>query len=207
MAMRILIADDDPTSLAALVATLQRRGDEVVAVSSGTEALEALQRPDAPRVAILDWIMPGIDGVEVIRRIRAGETDQPPHIIIVTARGDKANIVEGLGSGADDYVCKPYDPDELRARVDVGRRMLELRARLAEHARGLQQALDEVQTLRGIIPICANCKSVRDDGGYWMQVETYVSQHSEAGFTHGICPDCMKKLYGSSGREPRDTAE
>ena len=204
--MRILIADDDPTSLAALTAILERNGDEVVAARSGAEALEVMQQPCAPGLAILDWIMPGIDGVEVIHRVRAIETDQPPHIIILTARDDKANIVEGLSSGADDYLCKPCDPGELRARVDVGRRMVELRARLAEHVHELQQALGEVQTLRGIIPICAHCKSVRDDAGYWSQVEMYVSEHSEAKFTHGICPVCMEKLYGSQGRAPRGTA-
>ena len=204
--MRILIADDDPSSLATLAAILEKGGDEVAVARGGAEALEALQQPDAPRLAILDWIMPGIDGVEVIRRVRAIETDQPPHIIILTAKDDKANIIEGLNSGADDYLSKPYDLGELRARIDVGRRMVELRARLAEHVRGLQQALSEVQTLRGIIPICANCKRIRDDQGFWTQVETYVSEHSEAGFTHGICPECMKKHYGSQGRDPRVTS-
>ena len=201
--MRILIADDDLTSRATLTALLERNGDEVVVACNGVETWEAMQQPDAPRLVILDWVMPGIDGVEVCRRVRALETDQPPHIIILTARGDRAHIIEGLDAGADDYLSKPCDPGELRARIDVGRRMVELRARLAGHVRELQQALSEVQTLRGIIPICANCKSVRDDAGYWTRVEMYVSEHSEARFTHGICPECMKKLYGSQGREPR----
>ena len=203
--MRILIADDDVTSLATLAAILEKNGDEVVVARGGAEALQALRQPDAPRLAILDWIMPGIDGLKVIELVRAIETDQPPHIIILTARDDKANVVRGLNSGADDYLSKPYDPGELQARIDVGRRMVELRARLASHVRDLQQALDEVQTLRGILPICANCKSIRDDQGYWRQVETYVSEHSDAGFTHGICPKCMKTLYGSQKREPRFT--
>lgn len=204
--MRILIADDDLTSRTALTALLKKNGDEVVVTCDGVEALEVMRRPDAPRLAILDWVMPGLDGVEAIHRIRATETDQPPHIIILTSKGDKANVVEGLGAGADDYLCKPCDPGELRARIDVGRRMLELRARLAEHVRELKKSLDEVQTLRGIIPICASCKNIRDDAGYWTRVETYVSEHSAAGFTHGICPECIKKLYGSRGQEPRAAA-
>jgi sigma-B regulation protein RsbU (phosphoserine phosphatase) len=194
--MRILIADDDSSSRFALAAMLRSGGHEAVEACDGVRALEALQEADAPRLAILDWVMPGMDGVEVIRRVRALECDQPPHIIILTARDEKADIVKGLGAGADDYLCKPYDPGELTARIDVGRRMVELRARLAEHARGLQQALDEVRTLRGIIPICASCKNVRDDQGYWKQVETYIGEHSSAEFTHGICPECMRKLYG-----------
>ena len=195
--MRILIADDDLTSRVILRAVLEKNGDEVVATCNGAEAWETMQQPDAPRLVILDWLMPGPDGVEVCRRVRALETDQPPHIVILTSKGDTASIIEGLSSGADDFLSKPYDSGELRARIDVGRRMVELRARLAEHVQELQKAMSEVQALRGIIPICANCKSIRDDQGYWMQVETYVSEHSEAEFTHGICPECKKKLYGS----------
>jgi sigma-B regulation protein RsbU (phosphoserine phosphatase) len=201
--MRILIADDDLTSRAILTAILEKSGDEVVATCDGAEAWKVMEQPDAPHLAVLDWVMPGLDGVEVCRRIRARETDQPPHIIILTTRGDRASLIEGLGSGADDYLSKPYDSGELRARIDVGRRMVELRAGLADHVRDLKKALSEVQTLRGIIPICASCKNIRDDRGYWSGVESYVSEHSEAEFTHGICPECMSKLYGSPGRELR----
>jgi len=205
--VRILIADDDLTSRVILRAVLEKNGDEVVTTCDGAEAWEAMQQPDAPRLAILDWVMPGINGVEVCRRVRALETDQPPHIVILTSKGDTASIIEGLSSGADDFLSKPYDSGELRARIDVGRRMVELRARLAEHVRDLKKALDEVQTLRGIIPICANCKNIRDDRGYWSRVESYVSKNSGAEFTHGICPECMKKLYGSRGHGPRPAGQ
>ena len=193
--MQILIAEDDFASRNVLIAMLTKNGHEVVATSNGSEAWEAMQQPDAPRLAILDWIMPEINGVEVCHRVRALETDQPPYIIMLTIKGEKEDIVAGLEAGADDYLAKPYDPGELRARVDVGRRMLELQANLAERMRDLQKALDDVRTLRGIIPICANCKRIRDDEGCWHQVEVYVRDHSEAQFSHGVCPACMKKLY------------
>jgi diguanylate cyclase (GGDEF)-like protein len=130
--MKILIAEDDVTSRLVLAGVLKKWGHEVVATVNGTEAWEAMRRPDAPTLAILDWMMPGLDGVEVCRRIRGLQSDQPPYLIVLTSRGDKADIVAGLEAGADDYLAKPFDPGELRARVDVGQRMIELQAKLLE---------------------------------------------------------------------------
>jgi two-component system cell cycle response regulator len=130
--MRILIADDDLTSRLVLVGVLKKWGHEVVAAEDGTEAWEAMQRRDAPALAILDWMMPGLSGVEVCSRVRGLRSDQPPYLILLTARGEKADIIAGLEAGADDYLAKPFDPGELRARVDVGRRIIELQARLLE---------------------------------------------------------------------------
>lgn len=130
--MKILIADDDVTSRRVLTGVLKKYGHEVVATVDGAEAWEIMQRPDAPRLAILDWMMPGFAGVDVCRRIRALQSDQPPYIIILTSRDEKSDIVAGLEAGADDYVAKPFDAGELRARVDVGRRLVELQASLME---------------------------------------------------------------------------
>ena len=130
--MKILIADDDVTSRRVLTGVLKKYGHEVVATVDGAEAWEVMQRPDAPRLAILDWMMPGFAGVDVCRRIRALQSDQPPYIIILTSRDEKSDIVAGLEAGADDYVAKPFDAGELRARVDVGRRLVELQASLME---------------------------------------------------------------------------
>jgi len=114
------------------MAVLKKQGNEVEATVNGAEAWEAMQQSDAPRMAILDWMMPEMDGIEVCRRIRARETDQPPYIIMLTAKSEKADIVAGLEAGADDYLAKPFDPRELHARVDVGRRILELQTKLHE---------------------------------------------------------------------------
>jgi len=130
--VRILIADDDVTSRLVLAGVLKKHGHEVVVTVDGAEAWDALGRPDAPRLAILDWVMPGLSGVDVCRRARTIESDQPPYIILLTSRGQKTDIVTGLEAGADDYLAKPFDPGELLARVDVGRRLIELQARLIE---------------------------------------------------------------------------
>ncbi|MFZ4439301.1 MAG: response regulator transcription factor [Syntrophales bacterium] len=193
--MRILIAEDDITSHRLLKVLLTKRGHEVVGTVNGAQAWQAMQQPDAPPLAILDWMMPEIDGLDVCRRIRALETDRPPYIIMLTTKGEKTDIVAGLEAGADDYLAKPYDSGELHARIDVGRRLIEMQTALVGKIEELREALDQIKTLRGIIPICASCKKIRDDQGYWNQVEVYVREHTEAKFSHGICPDCMTKLY------------
>jgi sigma-B regulation protein RsbU (phosphoserine phosphatase) len=200
--MRILIAEDDCTSRTMLAAILGKQGYEVIEAVNGVAALEALQQPEAPRLAILDWLMPEMDGLEVIRRIRALQTANTQYLIMLTSMGAKNDIIKGLDAGANDYLTKPFDPDELQARIEVGRRMVELqdeliksRALLANKVDELSLALEQIKTLRGIVPICSNCKKIRNDKGYWQQVEVYVHNHTEAEFTHGICPDCIQELY------------
>jgi sigma-B regulation protein RsbU (phosphoserine phosphatase) len=128
--MRILIAEDDFTSRIMLAAILKKDGHEVIEVDNGADAWETLQKPDAPRLAILDWIMPNMDGIEVVSRIRAHHLEQQPYIIMLTARGDKSDIIAGLEAGADDYIAKPYDKQELHARINVGSRMINLQNEL-----------------------------------------------------------------------------
>lgn len=131
--MRILIAEDDCTSRIALRGVLHKHGYEVVMTSDGVEALERLQRDDAPRLAILDWMMPELDGLEVVRRVRSLTMKLPPYIILLTSRDKKSDIIEGLDAGADDYLAKPFDPGELRARIEVGRRLVEMQDALHAH--------------------------------------------------------------------------
>jgi two-component system cell cycle response regulator len=130
--VKILIADDDVTSRLVLSGVLRKHGHEVVETVNGLDAWDAMKRPDAPKLAILDWVMPGLAGVDVCRRTRTIESNQPPYIILLTSRDQKTDIVIGLEAGADDYLAKPFDPGELLARVDVGRRLVELQARLNE---------------------------------------------------------------------------
>lgn len=193
--MRILIADDDFTSRFILAGVLKKSGHEVVECINGADALDQLQQPDAPRLAILDWIMPVMDGPEVVRQVRARQIDRPPYLIILTTRGEKADVISGLEAGANDYLAKPFDAGELRARIEVGRRMIEMQDALAAKIAELSQAVEQIRTLKGIIPICASCKKIRNDAGYWQQVEVYVHHHTGADFSHGICPECLKALY------------
>ena len=192
--MKILIAEDDAISRRLLQATLTKWGHEVVVTAHGEEAWKALQPPGAPALLILDWLMPGMDGVEICRRVRAHDALRYSYIVLLTARNNKDDIVEGLQSGADDYVTKPFDHAELRARVQVGVRVIALQTALADRVRELEEAVSSVQTLQGLLPICCYCKKIRDDGNYWHRVESYISGHANVRFSHGICPDCSEKM-------------
>lgn len=193
--MRILIAEDDTTSRLVLEAVLTKQGHTVHGVADGRAALEKLTGPDAPRLAVLDWMMPEIDGVDVVQAIRAQPTDSPPYLIMLTTKSDKADIVKALETGADDYLIKPYNISELNARVAVGARMLNLQSALAQKITDLNEALADIKALRSILPICSRCKNIRDDSGYWSQVEEYMLKHGGQMFSHTLCPDCFKTLY------------
>jgi phosphoserine phosphatase RsbU/P len=189
--MRVLVAEDQPVSRHVLVANLRDWGYDVTAVEDGPRAWTALQAEEGPHLAILDWLMPGMDGLEICRKIREIPQTRPIYLILLTARRDQEDIIQGLQSGADDYITKPFDLKELRARVQVGIRVLELQAALRQRVRELEEALSRVKTLQGLLPICSYCKKIRDDRNYWQQVEGYISDHSEAQFSHGICPECF----------------
>jgi sigma-B regulation protein RsbU (phosphoserine phosphatase) len=192
--MKILIAEDDFISRRLLEATLIKWGYDVVVTSDGNEAWQILRDKNTPRLAILDWMMPGIDGINVCRKVRSEGNNPYIYIIILTAMERKDDIVTGLEAGADDYITKPFNTKELCARVQVGIRMLNLQQSLTEHVKKLEDALSRVKQLQGLLPICAYCKRIRDDENYWQRVETYIANHSEAQFSHSICPECYDKI-------------
>lgn len=190
--MRILIADDDRTSTLILRRTLEQWGYEVVVTHDGAEAWKHIVGDEPPALAIVDWEMPEINGIELCRRIRAATLRSPVYVILLTARTDQQDLVDGLEAGADDYLRKPFDPGELRARVRVGQRTLELIA--------------NIKRLTGLLPICSYCKRIRSDEDYWEQVESYISDHTDARFSYGICPPClakaMEEIDGPAGTVP-----
>ena len=202
--MRILIAEDDSVSRRVLEATLDKFGYEVVVAADGAEAWSELQRADAPTLAILDWMMPEVDGVELCRRIRSVPSTTPPYLILLTARNEKGDVVAGLDAGANDYLTKPFDRAELRARVQVGKHVLELQKSLAARVDELEGALSQVKLLQGLLPICSYCKNIRDEKNYWQRVDSYLSEHADVVFSHGICPDCFERvsLEGKESRRP-----
>ena len=189
---RILVADDDPVSLRVLQKALEKWGHQVMVARDGTQAWQALTGPESPQMAILDWMMPGMDGPTICRRARSVPSNTPPYLILLTARNDYDDVVSGLEAGANDYVTKPFHQAELRARVRVGFRVLELQGKLSDRVCELESALKQVKQLHGLLPICMYCKKIRNDGDYWQQVETYISDHTEAEFSHGICPECYE---------------
>jgi CheY-like chemotaxis protein len=191
--MKTLIADDDPVTCCRLEDRLTHWGYQAVVVSDGMQAMQQLQTVDAPEMALLDWVMPGMDGPAICRAIRSGSMPLPPYLILLTAKGAKQDVVFGLTSGADDYIAKPFDDDELFARLQVGLRTLALEKRLAQRAAELERSLSQVKQLRGLLPICSYCKKIRNDQSYWQQVEAYIAAHSEAEFSHTVCPDCYEE--------------
>lgn len=192
--MRLLIAEDDAISRRMLEITCQSWGFDVLAVGDGEAAWRVLQADDAPPLALLDWMMPGMEGVEVIRRVRSRNSPQPAYMILLTARSSRDDIVSGLLATADDYVTKPFDRQELHARLQAGRRIVRLQIDLAAKVADLEAALGRVKKLQGLLPICSYCKRIRNDGNYWQRVESYIAEHSEAEFTHGVCPHCYDTI-------------
>ena len=191
---RILVAEDHYVSRHLLERNLQNWGFEVVTAQDGEAAAEILASPEAPAIAILDWMMPRMDGVEVCKRMRQDRNRPYIYLVLLTAKSQKDEIAAGLDAGADDYVIKPFDPDELRARLKVGQRVVELERALDRRVEDLQTALNDVKKLKSLLPICMYCKSVRDDKDYWRQIDEYIYTETGTDFSHGICPACMEKI-------------
>jgi DNA-binding response OmpR family regulator len=193
MRMPVLVADDESVSRTVVAAMLRKAEYEVHLAADGAEAWAALQAAGAPPLAIVDWMMPGLDGVEICRRLRRVETATPTYVILLTSRDAASDVVEGLRAGADDYVTKPPNEDELLARISVGARVVTLQHALADRVRRLEDALASVKQLQGLLPMCSYCKRIRDDQNYWQQVESYISAHADVQFSHGYCPDCFAR--------------
>jgi len=193
--MKVLVAEDDPVSRTLVVTYLEKWGFSVVPTVDGQEALAAYNEDESIQMAILDWMMPGMAGVEVCHAIRTMDRQPAAYVIMLTAKAAKEDLVQALDAGADDFVAKPFDASELKARISAGVRMVNLQTSLQSKVQELEEALTHVKQLQGILPICAWCKKIRDDSNYWSSVEEYVSHHSEAKFSHGICPDCLRERY------------
>jgi phosphoserine phosphatase RsbU/P len=192
---RVLVAEDEAVTRLLLTSTLTRFGYDVVAVEDGARAWDILQGPRPPGLAVLDWSMPGLDGPQICERVRARSSGSYTYVLLVTARSSKSDVVAGLSAGADDFISKPVDPEEIRARLRVGERVLKLEQSLAEQIHKLQEEKAHVQELQGMIPICMHCKRIRSQEQIWERVETYIEQRSDAKFSHALCQDCLEKHY------------
>jgi sigma-B regulation protein RsbU (phosphoserine phosphatase) len=201
--IQILVAEDEPVSRHLLERSLLGWGYAPVICCDGEEAWHTLQRDGAPRIAVLDWMMPNMDGLAVCRAVRAAGQAIEPYLIILTAHTGQENVVRGLQAGADDYLTKPVDHGELEMRLQVAVRVVSLQQRLAERVVELEAALGRVRQLHGLLPICAYCKRIRDDRNYWSQLETYLGEHSDLTFSHGICPNCLERVMSESNEPER----
>lgn len=191
--LQVLVADDEAVSRTVVGAMLKKAGYPVIYAKDGEQAWQMLDSDDPPAIALLDWEMPLLQGPEVVQRIRAKQLQSPTYVILLTSRDSSADIVQGLRAGADDYVTKPANEDELVARVNVGARVVQLQTALGDRVRSLEEALANVKALQTLLPMCAYCKSIRNDQNYWEKVETYFTQHSNVSFTHSYCPNCYER--------------
>lgn len=178
----ILLIDDSPTVLKMVAPILEAEGYIVNTALSGVEGIKSAE-VDVPDLILLDIVMPGIDGYEVARHIKSHAKLRLLPIIFLTGKTAAKDIVKGFECGCVDYIVKPFNTAVLIARVKT-------------HI-NLKQARDEIDTLRGIIPICSRCKKIREDSGYWEEVETYIQNHSEAQFSHGYCPSCEEEQFAN----------
>jgi phosphoserine phosphatase RsbU/P len=177
--MKILVAEDDRDSRDLLALMLEQDGHMVIRAENGREAWEIFQsEKESFPLLISDWLMPDVDGLELCRRIRAANRSPYTYIILLTALKGKANYLGAIKAGADDFISKPYDPDEVKARLTVADRIMHLQER--------------VSRLEGILPTCMYCKRIREEER-WVGIEQYVAARSEASFSHGVCPDCYQE--------------
>ncbi len=196
----ILIVDDVEQNIGLLYSILRNEEYRFAVAENGKGALEALQL-EPPDLVLLDVMLPDLSGFEILAWMKEDEKFAGIPVIFITARSSLEDKLLGFEKGAVDYITKPFQDREVVMRVkthlELKRRRDEQEALIAR----LRSALEEVKQLRGIIPICAGCKSIRTDGGYWQQVEEYISSHSEIEFSHGLCPACIRKLYPDLAEE------
>jgi len=197
---RILVTDDAPDVLLLTAMVLEDEGYDVFKATSGEECLD-IARARRPDIVLLDVMLPDMSGTEVCKQIKEDEDLEGTFVILVSGvRVSPDYQADGLNVGADGYIIKPITNRELIARVQAVARIKRAEDALREKKREqqelikeLQEALAEIRTLKGFIPICASCKKIRDDEGYWNQLEAYISKHTDAIFTHSICPQCAEK--------------
>lgn len=234
--MKILTVDDEYVSRKKLEMAVQSLGYETLVASHGVEGWDIWEH-ERPRIVITDWLMPGIDGIELCKKIRETEKGQYTYIIMLTMKKGMQSVIDGIDAGADDFISKPFEKEELAARIKAGERILGIEGKLIntlsdltveieerkrteeelakqrdyligtihelkkaketkrELISKLRNALSAVNQLSGLLPICSHCKKIRDDKGYWKNVEEYIEHHSGAQFSHSVCPKCMSEYY------------
>jgi sigma-B regulation protein RsbU (phosphoserine phosphatase) len=192
--VRVLIAEDEFTTRMMVQVCLEDWGYKVESVTDGKEAWEILRRPAAPHIAILDWEMPGMDGVEVCRRAKELDIENPPYVILLTGRDSEQDIVLGFDAGADDYMTKPFNDNELRARVRVAERLVRTQNSLAQSVAELKDALNQLEKLEGAIEICGSCQNVLNPYDLeWHTFEDVMNNGADPRFIVTTCTSCCKK--------------
>jgi DNA-binding response OmpR family regulator len=176
---QILLAEDDSGSQMIFRLQLSKLGYDVIVASDGKAGWEKFEQ-SRPSLVITDWLMPVMDGLQLCRRIREGEGSSYTYIIVLTAMEKASGFAAAIEAGADDFITKPCDIVEMKVRLRVAERILSLQAHVSQ--------------LAGLVRICPRCKKMRDYAGAWHAAESYLSDRSEASFSHGICPECYRTI-------------
>ena len=190
---KVLVVDDNTANIDVMLTFLEMEGYEISIATSGEMALH-VARHDQPDLILLDVMMPNMDGFETCRILKGDPKTEPIPIIFVTAKKETADIVQGFQSGGVDYISKPYRQEEVLSMVKTHLQLRQLIKTQEQLIDELNRALDEVKTLKGILPICSYCKKIRDKEGQWHQMEKFISDRSDSQFSHGICGDCFATL-------------
>ncbi|MBK6766454.1 MAG: response regulator [bacterium] len=206
--MKVLAVDDDRVTLVTLERLLAKFGYEPLTALNGTDGLR-LFLEHKPQILITDWMMPEMEGPTMVKTIRAFAESEYTYIIMLTSRNEKEDMMSGMLAGVDEFLSKPIDPDQLRARLRVGKRIMTLQASLASRVSELERERKHIKVLQGFLPICSYCKKIRDDENLWSQIEEYIAEHqANIQFSHSICPDCfetkvkpMQEAFFSKKRE------
>ena len=190
--VKLLIAEDEYTTRLTVQVVLERWGYRVDSVEDGESAWKMLQKSDGPQIAILDWEMPGIDGVELCTKVKMLDRDTPVYVIMLTGRDAQTDILQGFDAGADDYITKPFDENELRARVRVAERLVTIQEELVISNNELRAVLDHVETLQSDLPVCSSCLRVEDHNNCWRTMQEYAKEKEDPRFQFSLCPRCRK---------------
>ena len=191
--MKLLIAEDDPMGRRLMQAVLGDLQLELVVAGDGEEALESIER-DEPAMLVLDWMLPGVSGLDICQKVRQRNLAERPYIVMVTFRDKDEDVVAAFEAGADDYVTKPIHPRQLHARITAGIRLVLREHALVQEQAALQSALASLRDMPPLVPICSCCRRVSDRGDTWLSADRYLSLRAGVQFTHGLCPTCAPRL-------------
>ncbi len=189
--MKILIAEDEFTTRMMVQVSLENWGYDVLDAHDGKEALAVFEQKEKPRIVILDWEMPGVNGIEVCQSLKEANAEDPPYIILLTGRDSEKDILQGFDAGADDYITKPFSGDELRARVRVADRLVRMQDMQKEFVKELRSALDQIAALQGNVVVCEKCNKIEHlDGDAWLDFTEFIESSTDGRCIKVICPVC-----------------
>lgn len=191
--MKILIAEDEYTTRLMVQVCLENWGYSIESVEDGKKAWDIINQKNPPQIAVLDWEMPGISGIDLCRKIKSLDRSSPIHVILLTARDSKNDISQGFEAGADDYITKPFNDDELGARIRVAERIVTIQSSLNSSLEELREALDMVQSFEEPVAVCRKCQKIGAFDGSWRTPEKLLEYPVDPRFIQLDCPSCKAK--------------